>query len=413
MIKNNNFYRRKSAVLRIASVLLTMVFVLMLAAPDFAYAAEKKTQAPPIREAHQVGVGNTFYCFFVTHNVVLTPEQVAKMTDEELTAYILDKAGLYMKKSNCKKIKNNKIISVKDWTKRNGAFYLSEPDLNSIRAAEPSDGYPVKFHMDLIVCEDVGDKEKEESGKKEKDTESEEAKEAEESGEDKATEEGEEDKTAEEGDADKAAEEGDADKAAEEGDADKAAEEGDADKAAEEGDADKAAEEGDADKAAEESGEDNASEEAEETDEADDIPLYSTFKRNEPELIFAVVSTKSDAAAGEDMCKEDKSKAGKNKTPTLPDMDDSEDAEDEMLPEYRTITMVDRSGKPIEATLEDGDPVKLEWVEQKNNSGNEEGASFIDRIPGGVTGLVIICAAAAAAVIAAVVMAGKKKRADL
>ena len=377
MIKNNNIYRRKSAVLRIASMLLTMLFVLMLAAPDFAYAAEKKTQDPPIREAHQVGVGNTFYCFFVTHNVVLTPEQVAKMTDEELTAYILDKAGLYMKKSNCKKLKNNKIISVKDWTKRNGAFYLSEPDLNSIRAAEPSDGYPVKFHMDLIVCEDVGDKEKEESGKKEKDTESEEAKEAEERGEDKATEEGEEDKTAEEGDADKAAEEGDADKAAEE------------------------------------SGEDNASEEAEETDEADDIPLYSTFKRNEPELIFAVVSTKSDAAAGEDMCKEDKSKAGKNKTPTLPDMDDSEDAEDEMLPEYRTITMVDRSGKPIEATLEDGDPVKLEWVEQKNNSGNEEGASFIDRIPGGVTGLVIICAAAAAAVIAAVVMAGKKKRADL
>ena len=386
MIKNNNIYRRKSAVLRIASMLLTMLFVLMLAAPDFAYAAEKKTQDPPIREAHQVGVGNTFYCFFVTHNVVLTPEQVAKMTDEELTAYILDKAGLYMKKSNCKKLKNNKIISVKDWTKRNGAFYLSEPDLNSIRAAEPSDGYPVKFHMDLIVCEDVGDKEKEESGKKEKDTESEEAKEAEESGEDKATEEGEEDKTAEEGDADKAAEEGDADKAAEEGDADKAAEE---------------------------SGEDNASEEAEETDEADDIPLYSTFKRNEPELIFAVVSTKSDAAAGEDMCKEDKSKTGKNKTPTLPDMDDSEDAEDEMLPEYRTITMVDRSGKPIEATLEDGDPVKLEWVEQKNNSGDEEGASFIDRIPGGVTGLVIICAAAAAAVIAAVVMAGKKKRADL
>ena len=377
MIKNNNIYRRKSAVLRIASMLLTMLFVLMLAAPDFAYAAEKKTQDPPIREAHQVGVGNTFYCFFVTHNVVLTPEQVAKMTDEELTAYILDKAGLYMKKSNCKKLKNNKIISVKDWTKRNGAFYLSEPDLNSIRAAEPADGYPIKFHMDLIVCEDVGDKEKEESGKKEKNTESEEAKEAEESGEDKATEEGEEDKTAEEGDADKAAEEGDADKAAEE------------------------------------SGEDNASEEAEETDEADDIPLYSTFKRNEPELIFAVVSTKSDAAAGEDMCKEDKSKAGKNKTPTLPDMDDSEDAEDEMLPEYRTITMVDRSGKPIEATLEDGDPVKLEWVEQKNNSGNEEGASFIDRIPGGVTGLVIICAAAAAAVIAAVVMAGKKKRADL
>ena len=82
-----------------------------------------------------------------------------------------------------------------------------------------------------------------------------------------------------------------------------------------------------------------------------------------------------------------------------------------MLPEYRTINMVDRSGKPIEATLEEGDPVKLEWIEPKHN-GNEEGSSFIDRIPGGVTGLVVICAAAVAAIAGAIAAAGKKKRAD-
>ncbi|MBR1985329.1 MAG: hypothetical protein IKG25_10725 [Mogibacterium sp.] len=322
--KNKDAYRRKGFSLRIASVLLTLLFALMFAVPDFAYAVEETAPEQPVREVHNVGVGNGAYCFFVTHNVVLTPAQVAEMTDEDLTAYILEKAGLYMKKANCRSLKNDKIISVKDWTKKGGAFYLSEPDIEGIRAAEPVDGSPVKFYMDLIVCEKVAEKKSAETADTQEDEEGAE------------------------------------------------------------------------------------SEAAEESEEPEDVPLYSTFKRNEPKLIFAVVATETDAAFGEDICKEDEPKKNNIK---MPKIKESAESEDEMLPEYRTINMVDRSGKPIEATLEDGDPVKLEWIEPKHN-GNEEGTSFIDRIPGGVTGLVIICAAAVAAIAGAIAAAGKKKRAD-
>ena len=333
-MNNNNNYRRKDVVLRIASVLLIMMFALISAVPDFSYAAEEE----PIREVHKVGVGNTQYCFFVTHNVILTSAEVAGMTDEELAAYILVKSGLYMKKTNCKSRENDKIISVKNWYEKNGAFYLSESDLKGIRAAEPADGNPVKFYMDLIVCENAGNKKKEETGKNEKDKESEETKAAEGSEE---------------------------------------------------------------------------AEEPEEPEKSEDIPLYSTFKRNEPGLIFAVVATEKDAAIGEDICKGDQPKAADTEIPAgIPVISESVESESEMLPEYRTINMVDRSGKPVKATLEEGDPVKLEWIEQKNNKGNEDRGSFTDRVPGGITGLVIICAAASAAVIAAAV-ALKKKRADL
>ena len=350
MIKKNNIYRRKGYAIRIVSVLLTMMFALMLAAPDFAYAAGEKNTGEPIREVHKVGVGEGAYCFFVTDNVVLTPAQVAEMTDEELTAYILDKAGFYMKKSNCRSPKNDKIISVKNWNAMNGAFYLSEPDLESLRAAQPVDGKPVKFYMDLLVCDDVGDRKDKEADKAE---------------EDKAGEGGEEADTAGEA-------------------------------------ADTAGET--ADKA--EEAEEEKEEQGEQKEE--DIILYSTYKRNEPELIFAVVATETDAAYGQDVCKEDAPRSNNIK---MPKISESADSEDEMLPENRTINMVDRSGKPIKATLEEGDPVKLEWIEPKNNGGNEEGSSFIDRIPGGTIGLVIICAAVAA-IIAAAVMAGKKKRTD-
>lgn len=345
MIKNRKKCRKIGSLIRIASVLLTLMFAFMFAVPDFAYAAGDTGQ--PVREAHKVGVGEGTYCFFVTGNVVLTPEQVAGMTDEELTAYILDKAGLYMKKSNCRSLRNSNTISVKDWTKRNGGFFLSEPDIADIRAAQPVDGKPSKFYMDLLVCDNVGKQKSEEADKEGEDGDSE------------SSEKTENTENTENPDAAVNAE--------------------------------------DAEKA----------EEPEEPEEEEDIILYSTFKRNEPELIFAVVATETDAAYGQDICKEEAQKANNVKVPSI---SESAESEDETLPENRTINMVDRSGKPIKATLEDGDPVKLEWVEPKNNGGND-GTSFIDRIPGGITGLVIICAAVAA-LIAAAVLAGKKKRAD-
>ncbi len=297
-----NAYRRNNAFIRAAAVLLAMLFAVMLASPEFVYAAKEKTPEPPIREVHNVGVGNGAYCFFVTHNVVLTAAEVAEMTDEELTAHILEKAGLYMMKANCRKPKNDKIISVKSWEKKDGAFFLNEADIESIRTAEPVDGEPVKIYMDLIIAEDIS-----------------------------------------------------------------------------------------------------------EVAEDEELPLYSTFKRNEPKLLFAVVATETDAAFGEDICKEDPPKKTKIKKPKP---DKSPAVQKEILPEYRTISMVDRSGEPVEETLKDGEPVELEWIEPKHNSGTEEEPSFIDRVPGGITGLVVIGAAAVAAVITAAVLAGKRKQED-
>ena len=332
MIRKNVNNRKNSVLLRISTVLLSAVFFLMTAVTGFAYAAVDQAPEQPIREVHNVGVGNGAYCYFVTHNVVLTPAQVSEMTDEELTDYILEKAGLYFKKANCRALKNDKIITVKDWKKKNGAFFLSEPDIEGIRAAEPVDGSPVKFYMDLIICEDVGDQK---------------------------------DKESTEPAADEEGAEG-------------------------------------------EGSEESADAEDAEEEEKEELTLYSTFKRNEPKLLFAVVATEADAAFGEDICKDDQPK---QTTPKIPKGGGDSGAEDEMLPEYRTINMVDRSGKPIESTLKEGEPVTLEWVEPKNNSGNEE-SSFMDRVPGGIAGLAVMGVVAAAAVIAAVAAARKKKSAD-
>ncbi len=307
MAKENKFtYRIRAAFVLLAAALMIMLFTVMPASPGFVYAAAEAGTEEPIRAVHNVGVGNETYCFFVTHNVVLTRSEVDELSDEELTAAILERAGLYMKEANCK-VAGHKAISIKDWNKK-GGFLLSEPDIEGIRTAEPVDGSPVKFYMDLIIYRN------------------DEAK---------------------------------------------------------------------------------AETETEEGEQAGEQPLYSTFKRTSPRLLFAVVATEEDAKYGEDICKEDKQenqdkKPGNNKAPRSGKIGRQDAPEEEMLPEYRTINMVDRSGKPLEDTLKDGEPVHLEWIEPKNNSGTKEGSSFIDRIPGGAAGLAVIGAAAAFAVVFAV-----------
>lgn len=295
-------YRFRTVCVRLAFILLTLLFACMIASPGTAYAAKDTGPEEPIREVHNVGVGNEAYCFFVTHNVVLTPAEVAGMSDEELISAILDRAGLYMIKANCK-AGSHKIITVQDWTKKDRVCLLSTTDIDAIRSAAPVDGAPVKFYMDLIVSDGSGS-----------------------------------DKDAEEG------------------------------------------------------------------EEAEEKPLYSTYKKTSPRLLFAVVATEEDAKLGEDICVE---KATREKTPRIGRSDAP--AED-MLPEYRTINMVDRSGAPIEETLVDGDPVTLEWIEPKD-IGKEEGRSFFDLIPGGAAGFAVIAAALAAA-IAAIIIAARKKRTD-
>lgn len=307
MAKENKMtYRIRVSFVILAAALMIMLLAVMPASSGFVYAAAETGTEEPIRAVHNVGVGNETYCFFVTHNVVLTRSEVDELSDEELTAAILERAGLYMKEANCKAA-GHKAISIKDWNKK-GGFLLSEPDIEGIRTAEPVDGSPVKFYMDLIIYRN------------------DEAK---------------------------------------------------------------------------------AETETEEGEQAGEQPLYSTFKRTSPRLLFAVVATEEDAKYGEDICKEDKQddqgkQPDKSKTPRPGKTGRPEVSDEEMLPEYRTINMVDRSGKPLEDTLKDGEPVHLEWIEPKNNSGTEEGSSFIDRIPGGAAGLAVIGAAAAFAVVFAV-----------
>ena len=301
-------YRLKTVFTRLASVLLLLAAAVAIASPVFAYAAKEPEKEDPIREVHDVVVDNEMYCFFVTHNVVLTPAEVAEMTDEELTAEILERAGLYMKKTNCKKA-SHKEITIKDWTKKKkGDLQLSESDIEGMRLAEPVDGSPVKFYMDLMITRKTGETVINEEG-----------------------------------------------------------------------------------------------------EEEEEVVQYSTFKRTSPRLLFAVVATEEDAKYGEDICVEDKKPAKKQKTKT-PHMSTPKEPAEEMLPEYRTINMVDRSGDPIEETLQDGSPVNLEWIEPKHKDTNEE-QTFIDRVPGGMTGLLIMAAAVIAAV-AAAVAAIMRKRTD-
>lgn len=322
MIKEKNMtHRLRTAFTRLASVLLLIMVTVMLVSPEFAYAGNEKEKdkgkaketekEEPIREVHDVGVENELYCFFVTHNVVLTPAEVAEMTDEELTAAILERSGLYMKLTNCKK-PSHKEITIKEWEKKKkGDFQLNASDIEGMRMAEPVDGEPVKFYMDLMIMKKTGEVVINEEG-----------------------------------------------------------------------------------------------------EEEEEVVYYSTFKRTSPRLLFAVVATEEDAKYGEDICQEDKKPAKKQKQKQKqksPDITPPEAPAEEMLPEYRTIYMADRSGGPIEETLKDGSPVDLEWVDPKNTD-TEKDQSIIDRIPGGMIGLGVMAAVAAAAI--AAMIAAKRKRTE-
>ena len=276
MIKKNRF----------AFILTVFLAALMIVSAVFAYAEDEEAAAEePIREVHKVSLDEGTYCFFVTHNVVLTPEEIAAVTDDAaLTAIILDRSGLFMKEHNCKK-ESHKAIKPEKWNK--GRLLLSEEDIAAIRGAEPVDGTPVKIYMDLSI-------------------------------------------------------------------------------------------------------------ETKAATEEEPAVVYSTYKKTSPKLIFIAVATEADAATPEDICEAPAVKPPKQKTESIPSgAGDSED----MLPEYRTISMTDRSGPPVEDTLQDGDPVTLEWIEPSKRASDPEKKSFIDYIPGRYAGLAVMLAALAALII--------------
>ena len=280
---------------RLALILTAFLAALMLASVSFAYAeGEESASEEPLREVHKVAVGEKTYCFFVTNNVVMTPDEVSSMSDEELTAWILGCAGLYMKETNCKE-ESHIAITAEDWIDAGGRFMLSDEDLAGVREAAPAEGKPVKLYMDLKVS----------------------------------------DKPA-----------------------------------------------------------------PEDPEQEDTGNIYWTYKKVSPDLIFIVVATEADAATPEDICEaparepeKQPEEPKKVKMPKMPKVSES----GEMLPEYRTINMADRSGKPVEDTLQDGTPVTLEWIEPSKRSSDE--GSFIDHIPGRYAGLAVILGALAALII--------------
>ena len=350
-------------------ILMGVLLVTTMSVWNFAFGADTNA-GTPIREVHKVTVEDNKYCFFVTRNVVLTPAEIKGMTDEELTAEIFKKSGLYMKAANCR-LRKHKAITVQDWNKAGRVLRLSDTDINNIRNAAPVDGNPVKMNLDVRIAIMPEDQEKPSENKP---------------------------KPAEDNqkpaDTDKPADGGtpaDSDKPAE-GDTP-----ADSDTPTE-GDtpADSDTPSGDEEKPAE------------------PVKEYSTFRLTSPGLVFIAVATENDAAYTEATCEEEKtdkddSKKNSGKGSQAAIKGDSGSEPGEMLPELRTISMKDRSGGKLDETLEDGTPVTLEWIEPKKGAAADAGKSLIDRFPGGAAGLTV-AGIIVAGLIAAAAVAIKKNQ---
>lgn len=151
---------------------------------------------------------------------------------------------------------------------------------------------------------------------------------------------------------------------------------------------------------------------------ADEQPAegYTTFKTVGPRILLLAIATEEDAKAGEDICEEEKKdepkkKKEKKRAIPKPKPVKPQKEKEDPLPELRTIDMVDRSGPPLEPTLQDGDPVTLEWIEPGRRKDDDE--SLIDRIPGGYAGLAVIGVLAAAGIAAAVLAVRRRNEEDI
>lgn len=103
-----------------------------------------------------------------------------------------------------------------------------------------------------------------------------------------------------------------------------------------------------------------------------------------------MVATENDAAYGEDICKEEKKPEKKPKKEDLPEPKPDGKEKKDILPEFRTISMTDRSGGPLDPVLEDGEPFKLEWIDPAKHMNKEKLDSVFSRIPGGAGGAALI-----------------------
>ena len=322
-----------------------------------------------IREVHNIKVNNKKYCFFSENNVILTPEEIAVMTDEILVATVIVRSGLYMRKSNCTK-ESNSNISPAEWVKKGGTFWLDKEDIKSIRDAHPQAGKPVKLYMDLEISTEHESKEAVEKRKKE-------AEEAAKEAEEKKTE---TDPNATDPNASDSTAGGTAD--------------GSGDSATD------SSQDTSQDSSQDSADSNNDPALIDEDYSTPRLKFFSTYKKTGEPLFFVVVATAADAkelpgycVPGKQSYKEPKNEGGSSEP-------------EEILPEYRTINMTDRSGAPVPAVLLEGEPVTLTWEEPNTGILDvDEKSSLIDSIPGGYASL-----AAALAILLAGIIAILKRR---
>jgi hypothetical protein len=343
--------RRRAAILLVLLIILAMVLGQMVFASN---------DGGPIRSAHKVKAGDKSFCFFVANNVTLTQSELAGMDDETLVKEILKRTGLFIKEASCND-PQHPLIPVDEWIAAGNTLGLSEEDIAAIRAADPAEGKSAKFHMDIQFTLKPEDKEPpaEEPGE----------------GEDPG-----DDPSADPGD----------------------------DPAADPGD-DPAPDP--SDEPAPDQGDDPAPDPSDdpEDEQPEEREIYTTYKLTSPELLFVVIVRDEDAGVTEDEC--DPVEPALPEEPEIPEMPEIPDISvpTEMLPEYRKIDMVDKSGAPLTPVLEDGEPVELTWIEPNNTIDPEKAKNWIESFPGGEIGFGGLIAALAAAGIGIFVTVRKRE----
>lgn len=372
--------RQIKAAARMIAVLLAALVSVNFASLQYGFAADAAV-GTPIRESHRIKVGEKRYCAFVQNNAVLTAEKISKMTDNELTLEILKQSGFYMKRTNCRK-PEHRALTADGWVKKGGSFVLSDSDIERLRAAKPADGKPVKLHMDLLISPDpyVEEKKDAEPEKEQGSKDGDERKD--DSGKDDGS--GNKDDGSGGGDDGSGKDDGS-------GSGDDGSGKDDGSGSSDQKPADDPSGDEDGKKDADGKDKDGSGSEDKKADNKS-RRVYSTYKLLSPELLFVAVASKADADAVEKICREPKVKDKGEKEPGAGKADKGD-----MLPEYRTISMTDRSGPPLEETLKDGTPVTLEWIEPDKHDDEDRKSALVY-----LKALACLTAAAAAVTIAAI-----------
>ena len=360
-MKNNSLYLKSYGThRRIIALLISLILAAACIFPARAYANplaemgaldEEGLSMGPLREVHNIKIKNKKYCFFAMNNVVLTTAEIASMSDEELVETVIMRSQIFMKTSNCNKA-SSKVITPEVWMKK-GSFWLDADGIKSIRSADPKKGEPVKLHMNLKISTEKESKEAAEERRRA----------AEEAANNAGTNTGDDANT---GDGTGTGDGSGAGDGTGTGDGTNT---GDGTDTGDSTNTDDSTGTGDNTNPGDDAG--TSSEEGAANTIIDygtpKLKYYSTYKKTGEELIFVIVALAPDASDKTNYCKPVDNPFGGIDPIIEPD------EPEEMLPEYRTIEMLDRSGGPIPAVLLDGSPVTLTWQDVKKDSSGDDG----------------------------------------